>query len=49
MLFYVDPDIALDKNTKDINDLVLSYTFFLVDTETGEPEAAFAKESAKEH
>ena len=45
MLFYVDPDIASDRNTKDINDVVLSYTFFLVDAESGEPEAQFAAQS----
>lgn len=49
VLFYIDPDIDSDKNTKDITDLVLSYTFFLVDTETGEPEAAFDRENAKQH
>lgn len=41
MLFYVDPDIVSDKNTKEVTDLVLSYTFFLVDTESGAPEAEF--------
>jgi cytochrome c oxidase assembly protein subunit 11 len=38
ILFYVDPDIVTDKNTADIDNLVLSYSFFLVDQESGDPE-----------
>ena len=28
VVFYLDPEIALDKNTEDVNEVVLSYTFF---------------------
>lgn len=31
ILFYVDPDMVTDKNTADIDNLVLSYSFFRVD------------------
>jgi cytochrome c oxidase assembly protein subunit 11 len=30
VLFYLDPDILKDKNVRDIDNVVLSYTFFLV-------------------
>jgi cytochrome c oxidase assembly protein Cox11 len=41
VLFYIDPDIVTDRSTRDVGDIVLSYTFFLVDAESGEPEAQF--------
>ena len=28
VVFYLDPDIASDRNTRDVNEVVLSYTFF---------------------
>ena len=40
VFFYIDPDIVADKNCADVDNIVLSYTFFLVDAE-GEPEKAF--------
>ena len=40
VFFYVDPDMVTDKNTADVDNIVLSYTFFLVNEE-GEPETAF--------
>ena len=28
VVFYLDPEIASDKNTTDVDEVVLSYTFF---------------------
>jgi len=36
VLYYVDPKIMTDPDTKDIEEITLSYTFYPVDeTETG--------------
>ena len=39
--FYVDPDMAKDRNLDDVTEITLSYTFFA----TREPEAGAARET----
>jgi cytochrome c oxidase assembly protein subunit 11 len=36
ILFFVDPDMVTDKNTAEIDSIVLSYSFFFVDSESGD-------------
>jgi len=38
VFFYIDPDIEKDKRMKDVNDIVLSYTFWPMDLDEDEDE-----------
>ena len=40
VIFFVDPEILKDPDTKDINEITLSYTFYPVETGTAALEAA---------
>ncbi len=51
VLFYVDPAIAEDRNTRDVKLITLSYTFFRSDEEEADesaPEVAKALDDARE-
>ena len=34
VLFYIDPEFAIDRKVKNIHDITLSYTFFQVPEDT---------------
>lgn len=45
VVFYVDPEMALDKNMKHIDTITLSYTFYVSEDETAKPVAEVSDSS----